>query len=62
MMMKRMLCGCALPVMLASVMVTPGRAQTIVPAPTPAAPLTPTQVTPGPAPAAPPPASSSPAT
>jgi N-acetylmuramoyl-L-alanine amidase len=62
MMMKRMLCGCALPVMLASVMVTPGMAQTIVPAPTPAAPLTPSQVTPGPAPAAtPPPTPSAPA-
>ncbi len=59
MMMKRMLRRCSLPVMLASVLVTAGMAQTIVPAPTPAAPLTPAQVTPGaslpsaPAPAAP---------
>lgn len=61
MMMKRMLCGCALPVMLASAMVTPGMAQTAVPASTPATPLTPAQVTPGPVPAAPPPAPGSPA-
>ncbi len=46
MMMKRMLRGCLLPVTLASMMVTPGMAQTIVPAPTPAAPLPPAQVTP----------------
>ena len=61
MMMNRMLRRCSLPVMLASAMVTPGMAQTAVPAPAPAAPLTPAQVTPGPAPAAPPPAPGSPA-
>lgn len=69
MMMKRMLCGCALPVMLVSLMETAGMAQTIVPAPAPAspaqeappppaaapsaAPVTPVQVKPGPATAAP---------
>ncbi len=61
MMMNRMLRRCSLPVMLASAMVTPGMTQTIVPAPTPAAPLTPAQVTPGPASAVPPPAPGSPA-
>lgn len=56
MMMKRMLCRCLLPVLLASVMVTPGLAQTIAPAPPPTvAPLSPTQVTPGPLTVAPPP-------
>lgn len=60
MMMKRMLCGRLLPVMLASVMATPGRAQTIAPPPTAAAPLTPAQITPGPAPIAAPAAPSAP--
>jgi N-acetylmuramoyl-L-alanine amidase len=41
MMMKRTLRGCSLPVMLACLMVTPGMAQTIVPAPAPAAPTAP---------------------
>lgn len=54
MMMKRMLCGCALPAMLASVLLKPGLAQTVVPAPSPApaALSTPAQVAPAPAPAA----------
>jgi N-acetylmuramoyl-L-alanine amidase len=54
MMMKRMLRRCLPPVMLASVMMTSGTAQTIAPTPGPAAPLKPTQVTPGPLPAEPP--------
>lgn len=61
MMMKRMPSRCLLPVMLASMLVTPGMAQTI--APTSPAPITPAQATPGPipstpssAPASPPPA------
>ena len=56
MMMKRMLCGCSLPIMLASLMATSGMAQTIAPAPPPAAPLTPAQILPGADPAAKPPA------
>ncbi len=60
MMMKRMLRRCPLPVMLASVMAASGMAQTIAPAPPPAAPatpvaVTPSQLTPGPAPLTPPP-------
>ncbi len=70
MMMKRMPRRRLLPVMLASMMVTPGMAQTIIPAPTSPAPITPGQATPGPMPAttaaaptsAPPPPPAPPAT
>jgi len=63
MMMKRMPRRRLLPVMLASMMVTPGMAQTIAPVRTSAAPITPGQAIPGPIPATPssPPASVPPA-
>ena len=63
MIMKRMLRRGLLPVVLASMTVTPGMAQTIAPAPTSAVPITPGQATPGPIPTTPssPPASTAPA-
>lgn len=61
MMMKRMLCRCSLPAMLASALVTPGLAQTIVPTPAVTAPASPAEVTPGQPPAVPAPAAPTPA-
>lgn len=52
MIMKRMLCRCSLPAMLASALVTQSLAQTIVPAPAATAPAAPAEITPGLPPAA----------